>query len=212
MPVSIDGYLQDIEPNKPRKPSPIKNAIAAIRDWINNGVPPADLQTGIPSSKLAGAKTTRRIHLPMGGWVVGTAGAFAIHSGQNRIFQMDDTVQSFMLTSFIVPKDWDGTSNFTIKIRLMDGTVAANGYITALADCWKTGEAASTPLNSAQAVAMGNTNNTQRETSFTLTAASVDPDDHIGLRVGRLADNALDTCNGTPLFILEVFVEYGSTI
>lgn len=180
----------------------IVNLGASVNDITNAQVNSA---AAIARSKLA--TTTRRIHLPMGGWVVGSAGTFVI-SGQNRLFQMDDTVQSYMHNGFMVPYDYVSGTTMTINFMIQDGTVAGNAYMTAIADVFVAGSATSNTLNSASALAMSNTNANVRAQTFTLPSTSLAAGVNVGLKVGRLGDNASDTCNGTSLYFIAVSVDY----
>lgn len=62
--VSIDSELNQITSGEPRKPSPIRQALAKIRDWINAGIVNADIASGaaIDPSKIdfgdTGAQST----------------------------------------------------------------------------------------------------------------------------------------------------------
>jgi len=162
-----------------------------------------DSAAAISRSKLA--TITRRLIIPHSGWREST-GTWTV-SGQNVLYVMADSVQSYITTAVCMPSDWGG-GDITVSFRLSDGTVAGNCFMTLLADVWKTGEASTNIVNATTAVAMLGTNNTQRAGSFTITGSDVEALDIIGLRVGRLGDNASDTCNGTNIYLVSVWLEY----
>ena len=215
MALSISSYITEIDTGKPRKASPIKNALQAIQNWAAAGLIDSDFAAGaaISSSKLAGAKSSRKFRIEIDDFDRGANASAVFIQTYHFCMLVADAANGWIRATFKMPMDWNG-GNFTVRVRAASGgtntgvvkqdvelfiqrsgTVLATSPIeTLIADMTAPGVAAR-----------------PYDVTVTATGASYTTDDLILIRIHCDRTSGTDT-NTDNHYIVGVMIEYTSTI